>query len=119
MFEKSRANMLTFADLRSSVRIVPETPSRTTRKSPLDHEPEAVTWARKKAGLNRRQLADRVGCKPSLITEIEKGTRNAHPAMLLKLAAALNCPVVVLERKRDVAPTSPREQRPSRGGYAA
>jgi transcriptional regulator with XRE-family HTH domain len=77
--------------------------TRTTRRSPLDHEPEAVAYAREKAGLNRAQLAERVGCAPSLITEIEGGTRNANPAMLLRLAEALNCPVVVLERKRPSA----------------
>ena len=43
------------------------------------------------------------GVTRSLITEIENGTRNATPAMILKLAKALNCPKVVLERKREVA----------------
>lgn len=40
------------------------------------------------------------GVAPSLITEIIAGTRNATPAMIAKLATALNCPRVVLERKR-------------------
>lgn len=74
--------------------------SRTARKSPFDHEPEAVKYAREQAGLTRAALADAVGCAPSLITEIENGTRNAHPAMIIRLATALNCPRVVLERKR-------------------
>lgn len=70
---------------------------------PLHHEPLAVTQARESAGLTKTQLAKHVGCSLSLISEIESGSRNATPAMLLRLAEALNCPVVVLERKRAVS----------------
>lgn len=73
---------------------------RTLPKEPLDHEPEAVTYTREQAGLTKAELARRCGVSPSLITEIEAGTRNATPATLIKLAEALNCPRVVLERKR-------------------
>lgn len=83
-------------------------PTRKRPKSPLDHEPEAVLYARKQAGLTHQQLADRCGVSKSLITEIENGTRNATPPMIRKLAAALNCPRVILERKREPeAPPSP------------
>jgi len=75
---------------------------RRTPKNPLDHEPEAVIYAREMAGLTQQQLADRCNVSRSLITEIELGTRNATPATIRKLAAALNCPRVVLERKRDL-----------------
>jgi transcriptional regulator with XRE-family HTH domain len=75
--------------------------TRKTPKQPLDHEPEAVTYAREQAGLTVTQLAERCGVTKSLISEIEKGTRNATPAMIRKLAAALNCPRVILERKRE------------------
>lgn len=74
---------------------------RNPPKSPLDHEPAAVTYAREQAGLTKTQLAQMCGVVVSLISEIEGGTRNATPAMLNKLARALNCPRVVLERKRD------------------
>ena len=73
-------------------------------KYPLDHEPEAVKYAREKAGLTQTGLAERLGVSLPLISMIEAGKRNATPAMILKLAEALNCPVVVLERKRDVKP---------------
>lgn len=73
---------------------------RTKPKTPLDHEPEAVTWARDAAGLTKTELAAAVGVSLSLISEIERGTRNAGPPLIKKLAAALNCPVVVLQRKR-------------------
>lgn len=74
-------------------------PERRVPKK-LNHEPEAVTWAREKSGLTRQQVADLMECAPSLITEIEQGKRNLTPANLIKLAGILNCPVVVLERKR-------------------
>jgi transcriptional regulator with XRE-family HTH domain len=74
---------------------------RNRAKDPLDHEPEAVRYAREQAGLTRTRLAKMCGVSLSLISEIEGGTRNATPAMLTKLADALNCPRVVLERKRN------------------
>ncbi|HEX6469729.1 MAG TPA: helix-turn-helix transcriptional regulator [Streptosporangiaceae bacterium] len=58
---------------------------------------------REQSGLTKTQLARMCGVSLSLISEIESGTRNATPAMILKLASALNCPRVVLERKRDIA----------------
>lgn len=81
--------------------------TRKTPKSPLDHEPEAVVYARGQAGLTQTQLAERTGVTKSLINEIERGTRNATPAMLNKLAAALNCPRVILERKREPEARAP------------
>lgn len=73
---------------------------RNPPRYPLDHEPEAVTYARTQAGLTKTELAAACGVSLSLISEIESGTRNATPAMITKLAEALNCPRVVLERKR-------------------
>jgi transcriptional regulator with XRE-family HTH domain len=78
---------------------------RNPPKCPLDHEPAAVTYAREQAGLTKTALARLCEVSVSLISEIESGTRNATPAMLNKLARALNCPRVVLERKRDPVST--------------
>ena len=78
---------------------------RNPPKWPLDHEPAAVTYAREQAGLTKTALAELCEVSVSLISEVESGTRNATPAMLNKLAAVLNCPRVVLERKRDPAST--------------
>ncbi|WP_236061618.1 helix-turn-helix domain-containing protein [Actinacidiphila acididurans] len=39
----------------------------------LHHEPEAVTYARKKAGLTKRALAGLVGISEQLMNEIESG----------------------------------------------
>ncbi len=80
-------------------------PHTRARPRLLDHEPEAVTWARKKAGLTKRALADLVGISEQLMGEIESGWRNATPANLRKIADALNCPLVSLESKRR-SPTS-------------
>jgi transcriptional regulator with XRE-family HTH domain len=77
-------------------------PRRPPRR--LNHEPKAVKYARKQAGLTQAQVAERCGVAFSLISEIEKGTRSATDAMLNKLAAALNCPRVVLEAKRGAVP---------------
>lgn len=82
----------------------PERPvdrQRTAPKHPLDHEPKSVTYARERAGLTKTRLAQMCNVSLSLISEVETGTRNATPAMLNKLAVALNCPRVVLERRRE------------------
>jgi transcriptional regulator with XRE-family HTH domain len=84
---------------------------RNPPKTPLDHEPTAVTYARQQAGLTKTALAQRCGVSVSLISEIESGTRNATPAMIAKLAAILNCPRVILERKRGDAPPAPYRHR--------
>lgn len=74
----------------------------------LNQEPSAVRWARKKSGLTQTQLAERAGLARTLVVEIEGGTRSATDENLIKLAEAMNCPVVVLERKREPeAGTSP------------
>lgn len=76
--------------------------SRSLPKFPLNHEPQAVKYAREKAGLSRTELARACGVSLSLISEIEKGSRNATPKMLLTLAEVMNCPLVVLESKRSI-----------------
>ena len=82
-------------------------PRSRTRPSQLHQEPESVTWAREKAGLTKRALAGVVGVSEQLMGEIESGWRSATPANLVKIAAALNCPVVSLERKRQWKSTTP------------
>lgn len=73
----------------------------------LRQEPEAVTWAREKSGLTKRALADLVGISEQLMGEMESGWRSATPANLAKIAHVLNCPPVVLERKRCGAARTP------------
>jgi transcriptional regulator with XRE-family HTH domain len=101
---------------------MPSSPSTRTRPSRLHQEPESVTWAREKAGLTKRALADMVGISEQLMGEIESGWRSATPVNLAKIATALNCPVVVLERKRPApadASSSPADCPLAAGGCKA
>lgn len=77
-----------------------KTPTRGHRQSPLNHNPEALRWALTKSGLTQAELAARANVSRGLMSEIVNGTRNARQPTLEKIAAALNCPVVVLEAKR-------------------
>lgn len=76
---------------------------RRRRGTPFHHEPEAVTYAREKAGLTKRAVATQCGFSEQLLCDIEAGRRNATPEKLKKIADVLGCPVVVLERKRSTA----------------
>lgn len=76
---------------------------RGHRKSPLDHEPEALRYALKKSGMTQAAFAEALDISPGHLSEMLKGTRNAKPALLQQMAVILNCPVVVLERKVAVA----------------
>ena len=67
-------------------------------KYPLRHNPQAVTYVRGQAGLSKTQLAQLCGVGVSLISELEKGTRNATPEILNKLAVVLGCPRTLLQR---------------------
>jgi len=65
---------------------------------PLNQDPEAVREARRAVeGLSQYRLAKRLGVVRSLISEIEKGTRNAQPELLRRMAAIFDCPVSQLE----------------------
>jgi len=92
-------------------------PKRRPRGAPLNHVPKAVTYAREKAGLTKRALAETCGFSEQLLCDIEAGRRNATPAKLQDIARALNCPVVVLEAKREV--DTPAGTRPVSGGSAS
>ncbi|MBM9503616.1 helix-turn-helix transcriptional regulator [Streptomyces sp. KK5PA1] len=74
----------------------------------MHQEPQAVQWAREKAGLTKRALAEKVGISEQLMGEIESGWRSATPINLARIAEALNCPVVALERKRTDTATAPQ-----------
>lgn len=76
---------------------------RGHRMSPLDHDPDALQYALDKSGLKQKDFAEQIGKSPSLVSEMLRGTRNATPEVIQKMAEVLNCPVVVLERKRHAA----------------
>ena len=77
---------------------------RGHRMSPLNHEPAALAWAINKSGLTQRQLrealiADGHSVSVGHLSEIINGTRNCKQPLLMAIAKAINCPVVMLERK--------------------
>lgn len=78
---------------------------RGHRKSPLNHEPEALEYAIKKAEVTQTWIIEELAKRGTTVSkgqlsEIVKGTRNCQQALLREIAAVLNCPLVVLERKR-------------------
>lgn len=75
------------------------TGTRPRRKTPVDHDPDALKWARERAGWRQAALARAVGISRSTLCEAERGTRGLHPDTKNKIAAALKCPVTVFERK--------------------
>jgi transcriptional regulator with XRE-family HTH domain len=68
-------------------------------KKPLNHKPAAVRDARERLGLTKTEVAGRLQVSLSLISEIEGGTRNATPAMILRLADLFGCPPDRLRRR--------------------
>lgn len=71
--------------------------------SPLNHEPEAVLYARRKAKLTQAEAVERLAPiirSTGHLSEIENGTRSASDKLLERMSEVYNCPLVVLERKR-------------------
>ncbi|CAL9608622.1 hypothetical protein SUDANB1_05578 [Streptomyces sp. enrichment culture] len=85
--------------------------TRRPRGAPLNHVPEAVKFARQRAGLTQEALAKQVGISRQLMCDIEAGRRSAVPAKLRKISRVLNCPIVVLEARRAGVPPSAFEGR--------
>jgi len=79
--------------------LAPTKRPRTLRMRPLNQEPAHVAWVREARHLTRAQVAVAIGKAPSLITEIEKGTRNATPEVLAGIADFLGCPISLIERR--------------------
>lgn len=93
-----------FAKFRNTHAMTKAARERGTRKSPLNHSPDALAWAFKKSGLTQRELAEMIDRSESTVSEMIRGTRNAPQDVLLRIAKALNCPVVLLEAKREQVP---------------
>lgn len=66
-------------------------------RSPMRHDAEAVRSARLKAEIKQQDAAAAVGISPSLLSEIEAGTRSPKPFVLAGLAALYEVPVASLE----------------------
>lgn len=79
------------------------TAPRGRAKHPTDHDPAAVRFALRRAGLTQADLARAVGRSPGHISEVLAGTRNAPTPLLVAIADALDCPVDLLENKDSAA----------------
>lgn len=56
----------------------------------------ALTEIRERTGYSQAQLATRAGVDRTLVFRLEKGTRNASPTVIRKLADALDVPLYAL-----------------------
>lgn len=74
---------------------------RRAAGSPPAQNGRAIRELRLDAGIPQQQLAARVGISPSLMCEIESGTRSADVDVLRLLAAVLKVPVDEIEYRDD------------------
>lgn len=58
--------------------------------------PATLQLVRERTGMTKAELADRAGIDRTLITRLENGERTGTPAVIAKLAAALQCSQVAL-----------------------
>ena len=75
---------------------------------------ERLREARRAAGLSLRELADRLGVSPSLISQIETGRANPSVSTLYAIAAELDVSLDEL-LFNDRRPPEPRGTRPAPG----
>lgn len=61
----------------------------------------ALTEIRQRSGLSKPALAQLAGVDRTLIHRLENGERAATPAVMQKLADALQCPLVALMGPRE------------------
>ncbi|MFE9127001.1 helix-turn-helix domain-containing protein [Streptomyces sp. NPDC007148] len=64
--------------------------------SPPTTDPQRLQRRRIQAGLNRKELAAKVGCHKSYVGRIERGLGNPSPRLLKQFAEALDCEIVDL-----------------------
>ena len=86
---RTSAKALTFAHVRSTVRGMGK-----TRFGVWD----ALRVTRERTGFSAAELAKRAGMSPGYLSDLENGNRWPNAKTIKKLAVALNCPTVVLER---------------------
>ena len=85
----------------------------------FEHDPEAVTAARKAAGLSKTALARKLDCSLSLISEIEGGTRNLRRPLRVRMARVLKVRIADLEPGGTAATPADVDVHDVRGGERA
>jgi transcriptional regulator with XRE-family HTH domain len=63
---------------------------RPRRKTPVDHDPQALKDARIRKGLRQQDLADLAGISQSVISEAENAKRGFSPSIRVKVAKVLD-----------------------------
>ncbi|HEX7631288.1 MAG TPA: helix-turn-helix transcriptional regulator [Lacunisphaera sp.] len=63
------------------------------------HDPAEVRLRRKRAGLSQRQLANKAKITAAHLCNIELGKTEASPPVLQRIAKALGCRVIDIERR--------------------
>jgi transcriptional regulator with XRE-family HTH domain len=66
-----------------------------------------VTFARVKSGKSKQELAESLGISKQFMGDIEAGRRNADLELLKRMADVLDCPLVVLQAKRETTRERP------------
>jgi transcriptional regulator with XRE-family HTH domain len=64
--------------------------------SPPTQDPQRLQRRRIQAGLNKTELARKIGISKSYMGLLERGRANASPRVLKRLAEGLNCEVIDL-----------------------
>lgn len=75
-----------------------------------------IQLAREEAGYSQEQLAAKIGCSQSTLSNYEKGKRRIYLAQLEKIAEVLGRPVEFFLRQADYNP--PRDNRHAAGEYS-
>jgi len=64
---------------------------------------DALIALRERTGLSKQELADRAGVDRTLITRLENGERRATPAVMKKLAIALDVSLLAISGPGEAA----------------
>lgn len=68
--------------------------------SPVEVDNVVLAVIREKNGDTKTSLAERAGLSLSYYADLESGRRKGNPDVIAKLAAALNIPKSVIEKRR-------------------
>ena len=71
--------------------------------SPVILNRDALIALRVRTGLNKQELADLAGIDRTLITRLENGERRATPAVMKKLAVALDVSLLAISGPEEIA----------------
>ncbi len=86
----------------ASVLRMPNPTRRQGARKVFDHDPARLRARRVELGLHQAAVAEAAGISAGTLSELERGTRNPSPPVLLRLAEALQCST------KDLMPAEPQ-----------